>query len=504
MSTIPTHLQNQIRALFRSSGTQGGHLSPSVYDTAQVLRYGQAEPACREAMINWLLEQQHPDGGWGDPTRPATRELPTLATMLALHSQAPTCACHEALARGRAFMAQQHYRWPDPLPDDIPVGIELLLPPLVCQASAAGLITPYPITPLIALGTRRRQRLGSRPVPAGSTLSHSWEALEVPADPQVCDGSGGVGHSPAATAAWLATTPTPDHAFPARAYLAAASAATGTVGLQPTVWPIDYFELLWVLYAFGCAGLLSHPAIRDWADGPLQRLAAAMTPNGLGMSRYFMHDGDITATALVTLQLAGMPADVQLLDRFAVSDHFVTYPYELQPSLSTTAHAVQALALTGRRDHPALRFLAEHQLADGRWDHDKWHSSWLYTTGVMLHTLIHLEVRPLIEQGLQALVQTRHRDGGWGSHGCSTTAETAYAFLAAHAAQRAGYLVDGLGTAIHTAGAWLMQTAPTTEQAEPLLWIGKELYKPYRIDAAFVGAAQLLYVLDIEDHAVTG
>lgn len=37
-------------------------------------------------------------------------------------------------------------------------------------------------------------------------LAHSWEALGADATPQMLDGSDGVGHSPAATAAWLRAT----------------------------------------------------------------------------------------------------------------------------------------------------------------------------------------------------------------------------------------------------------------------------------------------------------
>src|SRR5690606_41668810 len=59
-------------------------LSPSVYDTAQALRFCPPTQGA-ERTVAWLLEQQHNDGGWGNPAAPRTRDLPTLAAILALH-----------------------------------------------------------------------------------------------------------------------------------------------------------------------------------------------------------------------------------------------------------------------------------------------------------------------------------------------------------------------------------------------------------------------------------
>lgn len=56
------------------------------------------------------------------------RDLPTLATILALQSVAPTRAAH-AIATGLAFLRAQARHWAGPLTDDIPVGLSYC-----CQA----------------------------------------------------------------------------------------------------------------------------------------------------------------------------------------------------------------------------------------------------------------------------------------------------------------------------------------------------------------------------------
>ena len=76
-------LITDLRHLVSDLGKDGGLTSPSIYDTAQVLRLAPAsESTC--ATLDWLLAQQKADGGWGNPAIPLTRDVPTLATVLAL------------------------------------------------------------------------------------------------------------------------------------------------------------------------------------------------------------------------------------------------------------------------------------------------------------------------------------------------------------------------------------------------------------------------------------
>src|SRR5207244_1512245 len=137
-----------------------GLTSPSIYDTAQVLRLTSAsENAC--ATLDWLLAQQRADGGWGNPAIPLTRDVPTLATVLALNRYSNRAGNYNAaLHAGLAFLERQAQQWRAPLADDIPSAVELLLPRLLEDAATAGLdLDQEPYNDLITLGHRRRQMI---------------------------------------------------------------------------------------------------------------------------------------------------------------------------------------------------------------------------------------------------------------------------------------------------------------------------------------------------------
>lgn len=73
-----------LHMLIANLGKGGGLISPSVYDTAQTLRFYPPASELKPA-LDWLIGQQRADGGWGDPSMPQTRDAPTLASILALY-----------------------------------------------------------------------------------------------------------------------------------------------------------------------------------------------------------------------------------------------------------------------------------------------------------------------------------------------------------------------------------------------------------------------------------
>ena len=108
-------LWTELRQLIGELGNNGGEMSPSVYESAQVLRlFPQA--ADEEAVVRWLLAQQEPDGGWGGTGALIYREAPTLAAVLALHQSSRAGGAVRAAQRGLAFLQRRAHRWRGPIP----------------------------------------------------------------------------------------------------------------------------------------------------------------------------------------------------------------------------------------------------------------------------------------------------------------------------------------------------------------------------------------------------
>ncbi|QRN94404.1 hypothetical protein JRI60_35465 [Archangium violaceum] len=512
MSLRAERLIEALRAEIAALGQQGGILTPAVYDTARVLL--SSPPEDSRPVVEWLLGQQHEDGGWGPELRPVARHVPTLAAVLALLGASDSPESRVAVDRGLQFFRESAREWAfeGSLPDDIPVAVELILPQLLDEAAALGLELPQqPFRALRALGERRRGLIARMKPRAGTAPVHAWESWGVQPDLDVLDAAKSVGNSPAATALWLRKRLA---AFPggseetrgAEEYLRAAAEATGTgiPGVLPTVWPIYRFEQPWALLALSTTGLLSHPALEDAVRPHLDDLRQAMRPEGLGMSDAFIFDGDITSTTIALLAGSGREVDGRTLERFQRDGLFITYAHELQPSLTTTAHGALALAVLGRDATQSVRFLLEKRGANGVWEGDKWHSSWLYATSQVMIALERAGAQEAFRSSAQSLIALQREDGGWGAGVASTSSETAYAVHALQGLRRAeGPMGEAVRGSLRNAALWMAAQAGTPPEAE-MYWIGKELYGPTRVDRFFVLTARLALELEREHLAASG
>jgi hypothetical protein len=492
-------LSLDLRYLVSDLGKDGGLTSPSVYDTAQVLRLAAPDANVWDTM-HWLLDQQQADGGWGNPAIPLTRDVPTLAAILALNTHCTRRRDQVAIRAGLDFLSRQANRWAGPLLDDIPSAVELLLPHLLEEAAAAGLeLNREPYSALIALGQRRRRLIAQMKPLGGTAATHSWEAWGTTPDPGVIDGSGGVGHSPAATAAWIrrarGKTELSGKVAAAQRYLdsAAASTGTGIPGVVPNAWPIARTEQATALYGILLANMLDYPALQDAVQPILSDLAPGITPTGLGTSDFFTPDGDDTAMALACL--AGRrKVSIDPMLHFAIDSHFYTYLGELQPSLSATAHALHALALLGKPWPNANSYLHERQRSDGRWIGDKWNGSWLYTTCHTLAALLATEAYDST-QTLQSVLAHQHADGGWGLD-ASNSEETAYAVATLLQIHRADTLPPEGQQALRRAATFLVSRYRPFAEENIAVWLAKEPYRPRRVSRAFELSATLALIIE--------
>lgn len=488
-------LVRELHALVHGLGTRGGLIGPSIYDTAQVLRL--APPAQSAAGLGWLMAQQQPDGGWGDPAVPLARTASTMAAILAIaHHRG---AQDRAIAPALRYLAQQAPIWDRALPEDLPAGVELLVPHLADQMAACGLTPPSRYAELRALGAHRHAliaRVGAR---AGTTIAHSWEAWGHEPGADLIDDAGSMGHSPAATAAWLRASAGRDELsllqIAAQRYLEDSSAATGVgiAGVVPTAWPISRFEQCFALYMLCVAGLHRHPVLAGPIVGQLRRASAAMGPRGIGYSDWFAPDGDDTAALCAALAAAGLPARLDTLAHFADGDHYCAWQGELQPATSVTSHALHALRSADQPHHQPLDYLLRRQQPDGRWLGDKWNRSWVYTTTQALIALAGAPAGDAIERGVSALLAGQHPSGAWGWPAPSGE-ETAYATLALRALLDAGGLALDAVAALGQGEAWLTAASRPRDGADVACWLAKEPYRPERLARICEIAAELVAI----------
>lgn len=477
-----------LRTLIRSLGQTGGKISASVYDTAQGLRFAPAPDV--QPAVHWLVSQQYTDGGWGHAAAPLARHVPTLAAILALQTYVPQFPdLQKHIRPGLDFLQQHAYKWQPPLPEELPVGVELILPTLLREAKNSGLDLPEePYQAIIELGGIKRKLITRIKPGAGTPAVFSWEAWGDESNLTVQDETGGVGHSPAATAYWLHRAQQnpnmADQRQKAQRYLQSAAQATGldAPGILPSAWPIDRFEQALALHALQMADLLDSPLLQDVVRPQVDELATAMRPDGLGFSDVFATDGDDTLAAVAVLKGSGYDIAPSTFASFENNQHFLGYPGEMQSSPSVTARGVHVLHLYGRDASHPIPYLMRRRNNRGTWPGDKWNSSWLYITYLAAYAL-RLNGAPYqdtVSETVQTVSAQQNRDGGWGLFGVSNFTETAYALSLLRLLPHEQH-----GEIMKRGYAWMLQNYRPFVMNTEQWWLNKQEYRPCRIDRAF-------------------
>ncbi|HMQ30054.1 MAG TPA: hypothetical protein PKD53_04965, partial [Chloroflexaceae bacterium] len=332
-----------------------------------------------------------------------------------------------------------------------------------------------------------------------------WEAPGARPAPGLSAPAGGIGHSPAATAAWLRAAAGRADLEGARArgqgYLASAAraTATGIPGVVPTAWPIHRFERGFGAFALNLAGLLDHPALAEQVAAHAADTVAGLRPRGYSFSDAFDPNGDDTAAGLTLAHLTGHKVSPAILRGYERDGHFCTFPRELQVSYSALARATYALHLLGENTDAYVEDLLGVRRQDGRWAGDKWNSSWLYTTCHAVHALAgRPDAAELLGPTLRAIVAHQRPDGGWGSVGGSNPTETAYGVLALRGLAAVAEFGPTVRPALARARGQLYASYRPFHTGATTCWIGKEIYRPYRVDRAFELSATLALALGEE------
>lgn len=481
----------ELRTAIEQLGSQGGLVSPSVYETAQVLRL---HPPTEGVMrgLGWLLSQQQADGGWGVVTVPSSRDVPTLAAVITLHVYRQLIEADYAVQAGLDFLRRQAKQWLAIHIDHLTVACEMILPALLEDAARAGLVIDQsPYARLFELRRIKLAHLMGKPLPPNSAPMFSWEALGLAHRSDILDEHTGVGHSPAATAAWLHSAKQAGEnslrCAQGEAYLARAARATGTgiPGVMPMAYPITGIELSYGLYPLLLTGLLNHCQLRDVIAPKIELLRTMVEQEeGLGFGEGFVADVDDTSVAVAVLQAANQSISTRYVRRFWQSDHFYTYAHELNPSVYSNAHALHALVLSGERCELTEAFIIQQQTEGGGWSVDKWHTSWRSCTMEVIAALLPLGYEAQLGKAAQALIDDQNADGSWGAAGGALILETVHTLIALQLLVAKPTFAEQVGPALKRGRHWLRGQVENLHTLEHV-WLCKEVFSPVRVDTMY-------------------
>lgn len=491
-----TDLVAEARQLLRRMDQ--GLMSIAAYDTAWVGALSHAEapetPAFPES-LEWLCYNQHPDGSWGSTHEYYhDRVISTLASVLTLARWRACDTMLQQCERGldyitRAVANLDH----DPYAT---VGFELIVPTLLDEGERMGLRLPH--ARLARYREIRRRKLArippemlyNRKNPALYSLEFMGDHLDRERAASVQEENGSIGNSPSATAYYLRACGDEPHA---RSYITQVMGSNG--GGAVFSFPLEIFERAWVLYNLDLAGLW--PWLREEIVPHLDYLAQVwQTEHGVGFSRcYSICDLDDTAITFRVLRRGGemwghngASVCLDVFRAYAEPDHFRTFCFETDPSLSTNIHLLDALSVCKEADAGAMRetilaFMRRMRSPEMFW-FDKWHASPYYVTSHAIIAAAPL-CPELIAGAARWLMATQRPDGAWGYWGLPTLEETAYSLQALITYDR---MVGGVPPdALHRAASYLRTHRDAHDH--PPLWISKTLFAPLHIiDSAVISA----------------
>lgn len=476
-------------------------MGPSAYDIAWMARL--RDPATSEPrwpdLIEWLLENQHPDGSWGGEIEYYhDRIISTLTAIIALRENGHTQPAQKAIERGEHYLWQHLHMLPyDPYELS---GFELIFPTLLGEAQSIDMNVPIHTCGYGKIQTAKLRLIPPQMLysPRISTvyslefLGHSGDITQLR---QAINGSGSVGNSPATTAYYLSlrnhNTNQDEHAL---VYLETVYSQNRII----TVYPFHIFELSWVLNNLIFSGL----PITAFADqSTLNALYTAMTPTGVALDPTFgIPDGDITSVCCRVLLSAGYDVDPLILTNFENQETqvFRTYDYERNVSVSTNIHALHALTLLP--DYPNRNEIKKQviiTLLDNRkyniyWV-DKWHASPYYVTAHALIGLLEEKKSYLVHEcrhTIDWILHNQNNDGSWGFYQHGTSEETAYALTALLHYHRYEPVDPDI---LHRGAAFLAHTHRGDDSTYPELWLAKSIYAPYDIVRSAILTALILY-----------
>ncbi|XP_052170404.1 ent-copalyl diphosphate synthase 1 [Diospyros lotus] len=306
---------------------EDGEISASAYDTAWVALVedinGGGGPQF-PASLQWIANNQMPDGSWGDPFifQAHDRILNTLACVIALRSW----NVHPRKSqKGVLFLKENICKLEDETAEHMPIGFEVAFPSLIEMARKLGIEVPEDSPVLQEIYARKNLKLTRIPkdimqtVP--TTLLHSlegmagleWEKLLKLQSP---DGS--FLFSPSSTA--FALIHTKDH----NCFTYLSKIVDYFNGAAPNVYPVDLFERIWAVDRLERLGIsrFFQPQVKKLLD----YVHRYWTEEGICWARNsLVHDIDDTAMGFRLLRLHGHHVSADVFRNFEKGGEFFCF-----------------------------------------------------------------------------------------------------------------------------------------------------------------------------------
>jgi halimadienyl-diphosphate synthase len=479
-------MNEQIHQLLKEIGP--GKMSSTAYDTAWVARLGEIDWELSNQALNWLCENQLPDGSWGaeKPFYYHDRVISTLAAMIALTHRGRRAQDKKKIENGLLALEKITSGATQGLladPNGATVGFEMIAPTLVEEAEKLKILKRQSnqiLGRLQFLRGKKIEMIKGYKIDKYITPSFSIEMvgtknLELLQVDQLQELNGSIANSPSATVFYLLNVGKNNQQ--ALAYL---QQWVQEDGGTPNLAPIDIFEIGWTLWNIKLIPKLDKVTL-ELCKPLLDFLYANWDPNlGIGTaSNGTLKDSDDSSLIFEVLHYFGYKVDINVILNYEEELFFRCFSLEANPSISANIHVLGALKQAGlEKKHKAiqkvLKFLQTTQQTEGYW-FDKWHASPYYATSHAIIASIGLD-DDLCNTAINWLLKTQRADGSWGFYNASTAEETAYALQALYCWQK--YKGKSLNRQIDTGFHWLKQK---NNDPQETLWIGKALYSPYMV-----------------------
>jgi len=465
---------------------QGG-ISPSAYDTAWVARIPNSKNPNKPMFpraLDWVVNNQHPDGSWGGKIEYYhDRIICTLSAIVVLN-QYDEKKYRGEIKKGEKYINSNIKN----LKKDnyFTVSFELLFPALLKEAKKNKLNLLYNdsvVKKYLKIKDEKLKLLPEKLIYKKlTTLSHSAEFLGDDLNKKeiikVRNSNGSFLNSPSATA--YVYTKTGDR----KSLKYTREMMKKFNNTAPVNYPIDIFEVCWVLdsiYSLGIESLFAGEMKRK-----ITFLKKHWSRRGIGWSSCIpLADLDDTAITFRLFRKNGTKVSPKVFENFITDGNIKCFDGESHPSSSHIIHLYDALKECEESGFAedlkklCLNHIIKMRNAKGYW-HDKWHISPYYTTS---HAVFAFGVENEIsKKAIDWIIKTQRKDGSWGFFKKGTCEETAYCLQVLLLCYEKNKKIKK--QSFKKAAGYLSDNFESYDYPE--MWIEKCLYTPFNIVRSYI------------------